>query len=94
MDVARSRQLLLDSVTARWVAAFPQIYCKLSGMITEADPRHWQPADLKPYVEKTIELFGVERVLFGSDWPVCLLAGGETTPGARSIAPALSSNNI
>ena len=55
-------------------AAFPQMYCKLSGMITEAGG-NWKPADLKPYVEKTIDLFGVDRVMFGSDWPVCLLAG-------------------
>lgn len=56
-------------------AKFPQIMCKLSGMITEANWRQWKPADLRPYVEKTLELFGAERVMFGSDWPVCLLAG-------------------
>jgi len=56
-------------------AGFPQMMCKLSGMITEADWHSWRPADLKPYVEKVIELFGVERVMYGSDWPVCLLAG-------------------
>lgn len=56
-------------------ARFPQIMCKLSGMVTEADWRRWKPGDLKPYVEKTVELFGVDRVMFGSDWPVCLLAG-------------------
>lgn len=56
-------------------ARMPQMYCKVSGMITEADSRNWKPADLKPYVEKVIELFGINRVMFGSDWPVCLLAG-------------------
>jgi L-fuconolactonase len=56
-------------------AKFPQMMVKLSGMITEADWQHWQPADLRPYVTTTIELFGVDRVMFGSDWPVCLLAG-------------------
>jgi L-fuconolactonase len=56
-------------------AEFPQMMCKLSGMITEADPQHWTPSDLKPYVDRTIELFGLDRVMFGSDWPVCLLAG-------------------
>lgn len=55
-------------------ARFPQIKCKLSGMVTEADWGRWKPADLKPYVEKTLELFGVDRVMYGSDWPVCLLA--------------------
>ncbi len=59
-------------------ARFPQIMCKLSGMVTEADWRRWKAADLKPYVEKIIELFGVDRVMFGSDWPVCLLAGSFT----------------
>jgi L-fuconolactonase len=54
---------------------FQNIYCKLSGMITEADWRRWTAADLKPYVESALELFGPERLMFGSDWPVCELAG-------------------
>jgi len=57
------------------VAKHPRLYCKLSGLITEADRRHWQPADLKPYIDHVLALFGAERVMFGSDWPVCLLAG-------------------
>jgi L-fuconolactonase len=52
----------------------PNLMVKLSGMIVEADRDHWQPADLKPYVDKTIELFGIDRVMYGSNWPVCLLA--------------------
>lgn len=56
-------------------AAFPQIYCKLSGMITEADRRDWKPGDLKPFVNHVLSCFGVDRLMFGSDWPVCLLAG-------------------
>ena len=56
-------------------ATFPNVYCKLSGMITEADWRHWTPADLKPYVQTALEAFGPERCMFGSDWPVCELAG-------------------
>ncbi len=52
----------------------PRMMCKLSGMVTEADRKNWKLADLRPYVEKAIELFGSERVMFGSDWPVCLLA--------------------
>ena len=56
-------------------AEFPQMMCKVSGMVTEADWHNWTPGDLRPYVEKVIELFGVERVMYGSDWPVCLLAG-------------------
>jgi L-fuconolactonase len=51
------------------------LYCKLSGMITEADPLHWSVEDLRPYIEHTVDCFGWDRVIFGSDWPVCLLAG-------------------
>jgi len=57
------------------IAEYPQVYCKLSGMITEADWANWKPSDLAPYVHRVIGLFGWERVMFGSDWPVCLLAG-------------------
>ena len=55
-------------------AAYPNIYCKLSGLVTEADWSTWQTNDLRPYVERALELFGVERMMFGSDYPVCLLA--------------------
>jgi L-fuconolactonase len=57
------------------VANHPNIHCKLSGMITEADHKTWTTDDLRPYVEHVLECFGSERVMFGSDWPVCLLAG-------------------
>jgi L-fuconolactonase len=50
------------------------VYCKLSGMATEADHGGWEPADLRPYVEVAMEAFGPKRIMFGSDWPVCLLA--------------------
>ena len=53
----------------------PHVCCKLSGMVTEANWAGWAPADLHPYVARVLEIFGVERVMFGSDWPVCLLAG-------------------
>jgi L-fuconolactonase len=62
------------SLMAR-VAGHPNLHCKLSGMITEADFKTWTPDDLRPYVEHVLDSFGVERVMFGSDWPVCLLAG-------------------
>jgi L-fuconolactonase len=55
--------------------ALPHVSCKLSGMITEADWRRWTPDDLRPYVETAVKVFGTERVMYGSDWPVCLLAG-------------------
>ncbi|MDQ6758660.1 MAG: amidohydrolase family protein [Acidobacteriota bacterium] len=50
------------------------VYCKLSGMVTEADHQHWTPSDLDPYFDTAIEAFGSERLMFGSDWPVCLVA--------------------
>ncbi|MFI7700420.1 amidohydrolase family protein [Nonomuraea sp. NPDC049480] len=56
------------------LAALPNVYCKLSGMVTEADWTAWQVADLRPYAETVLEAFGPQRVMFGSDWPVCLLA--------------------
>ena len=59
----------------RAAARFPNVHCKLSGMITEADWQSWKPADLKPYVETALEAFGPERCMYGSDWPVCELAG-------------------
>ena len=57
------------------VAANPNIQCKLSGLITEANWTTWTPNDLRPFVERALELFGPERLMFGSDHPVCLLAG-------------------
>jgi L-fuconolactonase len=56
------------------VAQFSNAYCKLSGMVTEADWKHWTVAGFKPYVDIVLESFGTERVMFGSDWPVCLLS--------------------
>lgn len=50
-------------------------FCKLSGMITEADPERWSVEDLVPYVAHVVGCFGPERLMFGSDWPVCTLAG-------------------
>ena len=59
----------------RAAAAFPNVFCKLSGMVTEADWKNWKPADLRPYVQAALEAFGPERCMYGSDWPVCELAG-------------------
>lgn len=56
------------------IAAFPNVYCKLSGMVTEADWERWSSNDFKPYIEIVLENFGIDRIIFGSDWPVCLLA--------------------
>jgi L-fuconolactonase len=56
------------------VAAHRNVSCKLSGMVTEADQANWKPADLAPFVRSVFAAFGEDRVMFGSDWPVCLLA--------------------
>lgn len=55
-------------------AGLEHVVCKLSGMVTEADWERWQPVDLAPYVDHVLGVFGPRRMLFGSDWPVCLLA--------------------
>ncbi len=52
----------------------PNVYCKISGMATETNWLSWQNQDLKPYLDTVVESFGMQRVMFGSDWPVCLLA--------------------
>jgi L-fuconolactonase len=56
------------------LAKYPNLYCKISGMVTEADWTTWKSEDLKPYLDIVVEAFGVDRLLFGSDWPVCLVA--------------------
>ena len=56
------------------VARYPNIHCKLSGLVTEANWSSWQTDDLRPYVDYALELFGADRMMFGSDYPVCLLA--------------------
>jgi L-fuconolactonase len=58
------------------LAALPNLMCKLSGLITEADHASWQPADLRPYIDSVVDAFGFDRLVFGSDWPVLTLAGG------------------
>lgn len=56
------------------LACFPNVYCKLSGMVTEADWKNWTKKDLLPYLDAVTEAFGTGRLLYGSDWPVCLVA--------------------
>jgi L-fuconolactonase len=58
----------------RELAKRENVSCKLSGMVTEADFQHWTPEQLLPYFEVVVEAFGPNRLLFGSDWPVCLVA--------------------
>jgi L-fuconolactonase len=60
----------------REIARRPNLYCKLSGIATEADWSGWQPGDLEPYIDHALECFGPRRLMFGSDWPVALVATG------------------
>ena len=56
------------------MAALPHVWCKLSGLVTEADWRGWTPDTLRPYLDAALDAFGPSRVMFGSDWPVCTAA--------------------
>lgn len=58
------------------LAAFENVYCKVSGMVTEADWQNWKYEDFEPYLEIVFNTFGIDRLMFGSDWPVCNVAGG------------------
>ena len=76
-----AKPVIKDGATEGWIDNFkaaadcPNLYCKLSGMATEADWENWKPSDFRPYVDVALESFGPQRCMFGSDWPVCLLAG-------------------
>jgi L-fucono-1,5-lactonase len=59
----------------RKLAEFPNVFCKLSGLVTEADWRSWKAEQIAPYIDAAFRAFGPERVMIGSDWPVCLVAG-------------------
>jgi L-fuconolactonase len=57
------------------LAKFPNVYCKISGLITETTFNKWEASDFTPYLDVVVKSFGIDRLLFGSDWPVCLLSG-------------------
>jgi L-fuconolactonase len=57
------------------IAEQENVYCKISGMVTEADWTQWKKEDLTPYMDVVVEAFGTNRIMYGSDWPVCLVAG-------------------
>lgn len=91
-----------DAITDGWredlqaAARHPNVVCKLSGLVTEADWQRWQPADLRPYVETALEAFGPDRCMFGSDWPVCELAGSyrQVYGALREIVGKLGSSEL
>ena len=75
-----AKPLIKQQITAPWdalmkeIAEIPDIHCKVSGMVTEADHSDWTVSDLMPYVSHVRDVFGIERLMFGSDWPVCMFA--------------------
>ena len=76
-----AKPYIKDQKIERWASDIKQlaknknVYCKVSGIITEADWNHWQAKDFEKYLSVALEAFGSDRLMFGSDWPVCLLAG-------------------
>ena len=76
-----AKPLIKEGVISPWkeqiseLAKFPNVYCKLSGMVTEADWKTWKAENIKPYLDVVFKAFGTDRVMIGSDWPVCLVAG-------------------
>jgi L-fuconolactonase len=89
----RSGQLEPWRAQLRELARRPHVYCKVSGLATEADWQSWQPQDLQPYLDAALEAFTPRRLMFGSDWPVCTLATGYArwAETIRSWAAALGS---
>ena len=76
-----AKPLIADGVIEPWlsdmrkVASINGIHCKISGMVTEADHQNWTADDIRPYVHHILGMFGSDRLMFGTDWPVCTLAG-------------------
>ncbi len=75
-----AKPLIKDQMIEDWkkdmavIARHENVSCKISGMVTEADWKNWKKEDFRPYLDVTFEVFGSKRILFGSDWPVCLVA--------------------
>ncbi len=76
------------------IAQRENVYCKLSGMITEADYQNWTREQIYPYMELALNAFGAKRIMFGSDWPVCLVAGnyGQVKELVSKFITQLSTN--
>ncbi len=77
----------------------PNVYCKVSGMVTEADYQDWTPEQLEPYFQTVLSAFGAKRLMFGSDWPVCLVAceygrWAEIVRGWVSDLPAMDQERV
>jgi L-fuconolactonase len=77
-----AKPFIKDGLINEWeqgirdIAAYQNVYCKISGMVTEADWANWTADDFEPYLDIVFDAFGINRIMYGSDWPVCNLAGG------------------
>jgi L-fuconolactonase len=78
------------------IAQNPSIRCKISELVTQADWKNWSSADLKPYVQHALECFGPDRLMWGSGWPVCLLAADieQTLSSTLEALGPLSENQL
>jgi L-fuconolactonase len=80
-----AKPLIKDAEIEAWatgirrLASFSNVFCKLSGLVTEADWHHWKPQQITPYLDIAFECFGPTRLMTGSDWPVCLVAASYTS---------------
>lgn len=75
----KAREIEPWATGVRGLAKFPNVYCKLSGLVTEADWQSWKPEQIVPYLDVAFDAFGPERLMIGSDWPVCLVAASYDT---------------
>ncbi|WP_028798770.1 amidohydrolase family protein [Streptomyces sp. 142MFCol3.1] len=80
------------TAAVRALAALPNTVCKLSGLVTEADLADWTVEDLRPYADTVLDAFGPDRLMFGSDWPVCTLAAtyGQVVDATRELLSGLA----
>jgi L-fuconolactonase len=75
-----AKPYIKDNIIEGWqedmkaIAQHKNVYCKISGMVTEAKWNNWQKAEFEPYMDVVVNAFSTDRVMFGSDWPVCLVA--------------------
>ena len=91
-----SKPRILDAEMHPWyeligeLARRPNVYCKMSGMVTEANWDNWTEENFQPYFNRVLEVFGANRLMYGSDWPVCVIAGGYSK--VINLAKTLTAN--
>jgi L-fuconolactonase len=93
-----SKPRIVDAEMEPWydlieqLAQRPNVYCKISGMVTEANWNKWTVKDFQPYFNRVLDVFGANRLMYGSDWPVCVIAGGydKVINLAKALAADLS----